>query len=195
MKKVFLRVFCCHFFQLLFSQTHFSPRLAARAKMSLSRAQNIFMPANINSIVILTLAGFRGSCPHSPRFKRITVYCSSYFKTPSVEITRVWSPNSLKQNARALSLSFRQIDIQTGYTTNTLLCMPIFIRGKWVHLLNSKYWKMRIKSEVAKHNSTTIWGDKTAIKSFLLVEDEFSHHSANTSLQTHPFFSENDLRS
>ena len=33
------------------SQTHFSPRLAARAKMSQSRAQNIFMPANINSIV------------------------------------------------------------------------------------------------------------------------------------------------
>ena len=27
--------------------------LEARAKMSLSRAQNIFMPANINSIVIL----------------------------------------------------------------------------------------------------------------------------------------------
>lgn len=25
---------------------------------------------------------------------------------------------------------FREIDIQTGYTTNTLLCMPIFIRGK-----------------------------------------------------------------
>ena len=36
------------------SQAHFSPRLAARAKMSLSRAQNIFMPANINSIVITT---------------------------------------------------------------------------------------------------------------------------------------------
>ena len=29
--------------------------LAARAKMSLSRAQNIFMPANINSIVIIML--------------------------------------------------------------------------------------------------------------------------------------------
>ena len=28
------------------------PRLAARAKMSLSRAQNIFMPENINSVVI-----------------------------------------------------------------------------------------------------------------------------------------------
>ena len=28
------------------------PRLAAGVKMSLSRAQNIFMPANINSIVI-----------------------------------------------------------------------------------------------------------------------------------------------
>ena len=28
--------------------------LGARAKMSLSRAQNIFMPANINSIVIFT---------------------------------------------------------------------------------------------------------------------------------------------
>ena len=35
------------------SQTYFSPRLAARAKMSLSRAQNIFMPKNINSIVII----------------------------------------------------------------------------------------------------------------------------------------------
>ena len=32
-------------------RAHFSPRLAARAKMSLSRAQNILMPANINSIV------------------------------------------------------------------------------------------------------------------------------------------------
>ena len=32
-------------------QAHFIPRLAARAKIS--RAQNIFMPANINSIVIL----------------------------------------------------------------------------------------------------------------------------------------------
>ena len=37
------------------SGDHFNPRLAARAKMSLSRAQNIFMPANINSIVILTI--------------------------------------------------------------------------------------------------------------------------------------------
>ena len=34
---------------------HFNPRLKARAKMSLSRAQNVFMPANINSIVLLTL--------------------------------------------------------------------------------------------------------------------------------------------
>ena len=31
---------------------HFNPRYA-RAKMSLNRAKNIFMPANINSIVIL----------------------------------------------------------------------------------------------------------------------------------------------
>ena len=30
-----------------------NPHVAARAKMSLSRAQNIFMPANINSIVLL----------------------------------------------------------------------------------------------------------------------------------------------
>ena len=66
MKKIFLRVFCCHFFFSFYflnalqsdinsnsvyvlghkyvlgpSQTHFSPRLAARGKMSLSRAQNI----------------------------------------------------------------------------------------------------------------------------------------------------------
>ena len=32
---------------------HFNPRYA-RAKMSQSRAKNIFMPANINSIVIFT---------------------------------------------------------------------------------------------------------------------------------------------
>ena len=34
-------------------RAHFNPRLAARAKMSLSRAQTIFMPANIDSIVLL----------------------------------------------------------------------------------------------------------------------------------------------
>ena len=33
-------------------RAHFNPRLTARAKMSLSRAQNIFMLANINSIVL-----------------------------------------------------------------------------------------------------------------------------------------------
>ena len=36
------------------SQAHFSPRLAVRAKMSLSRAQNMFMPKNINYIVLIT---------------------------------------------------------------------------------------------------------------------------------------------
>ena len=34
-------------------RAHFNPRLTAQAKMSLSRAQNMFMPANINSIVLL----------------------------------------------------------------------------------------------------------------------------------------------
>ena len=39
-------------------RAHFSPRLAARAKMSLTRAQNIFMPKNINSVtIIITLEG------------------------------------------------------------------------------------------------------------------------------------------
>ena len=33
-------------------RTHFNPR-SARAQMRLSRAKNIFLPANINSIVIL----------------------------------------------------------------------------------------------------------------------------------------------
>ena len=36
-------------------RAHFNPRLTARAKMSLSRAQNINMPANINSIVLLNV--------------------------------------------------------------------------------------------------------------------------------------------
>ena len=33
------------------SKAHFNPRLTARAKMSQSWAQNIFMPATINSII------------------------------------------------------------------------------------------------------------------------------------------------
>ncbi len=39
------------------SQTHFNPR-CARAKMSLSWAKNIFMPANMNSIVIIKYPAF-----------------------------------------------------------------------------------------------------------------------------------------
>ena len=34
-------------------RAHFNPHLMARAKMSLSKAQNMFMPAKINSIVLL----------------------------------------------------------------------------------------------------------------------------------------------
>ena len=34
-------------------RAHFNPCLTARAKTSLSQAQNIFMPTNINSIVLL----------------------------------------------------------------------------------------------------------------------------------------------
>ena len=34
-------------------RAHFNPNLTARAKMSLSRAQNIYMHANINPIVLL----------------------------------------------------------------------------------------------------------------------------------------------
>ena len=36
-----------------FLRAHYNPRLTARAKMILSQAQNIFVPANINSIVSL----------------------------------------------------------------------------------------------------------------------------------------------
>ena len=39
-------------------KAHFNPRLKAPAKMSPSRAQNIFMPANINyCFTIITLSG------------------------------------------------------------------------------------------------------------------------------------------
>ena len=38
---------------------HFDPHLTARAKMSLSQAQNIFMPVNINSIVLLIFVSMR----------------------------------------------------------------------------------------------------------------------------------------
>ena len=38
-------------------RAHLNPHLTARAKMSLSWAQNTFMPAYINSIVLLTKEG------------------------------------------------------------------------------------------------------------------------------------------
>ena len=45
-------------------RAHFNPRLTARAKMSLSRAQNIYIPVNINSIVLM-YAGKVDSKPQS----------------------------------------------------------------------------------------------------------------------------------
>ena len=39
-------------------RAHFNPRLTARAKTSLSWAQNIFMPTNINSVVLLLYVKF-----------------------------------------------------------------------------------------------------------------------------------------
>ena len=50
-------------------RAHFNPRLAARAEMSMSRAQNIFMPKNINSIVLfVTGSPRRFFVPESPVF-------------------------------------------------------------------------------------------------------------------------------
>ena len=37
-------------------RAHFNPRLAVRAKMTLSRAQNIVVPASTHSTVLLTWA-------------------------------------------------------------------------------------------------------------------------------------------
>ena len=51
-KKVLQSVLLSFFSVFIFSMPS-KVSLAARAKMSLSRAQNIFMPANINSIFIL----------------------------------------------------------------------------------------------------------------------------------------------
>mgnify|MGYP000055450614 CR=1 FL=1 len=36
-------------------RAHFNPRLMAQARVSLSLAQNTFMPVNINSIVLLDI--------------------------------------------------------------------------------------------------------------------------------------------
>ena len=38
-----------------FLRAHFNPRLVAQARVSLSLAQNNFMPVNINSIVLLDI--------------------------------------------------------------------------------------------------------------------------------------------
>ena len=49
--KTFMSLGINMFWALL--RAHFNPRLTARAKMSLSRVQSIFMPANINSLVLI----------------------------------------------------------------------------------------------------------------------------------------------
>ena len=42
-------------------RAHFNPRLTARAKMNLSRAQNIFMPANSVVVLVSSLLSDRES--------------------------------------------------------------------------------------------------------------------------------------
>lgn len=44
-----------HKYVLGYSQTHFNPHLSAQAKMTLSWAQNIFIPGNINFINLMWL--------------------------------------------------------------------------------------------------------------------------------------------
>ena len=68
------------------SQTYFSPRLAARAKMSLSRAQNIFMPANINSIVIF-----------SRDYESCSIHGQDEFQICYVQVTKCVTDTEYKQ--------------------------------------------------------------------------------------------------
>ena len=80
-------------------RAHFNPRLTARAKMSLSRAQNIFMPANINSIVLL-LAGDVELNP-GPQVANTT---------DSISFS---NPNSVL-NCRMLRHGLRPLDVRGG---------------------------------------------------------------------------------
>ena len=59
-----------------FLRAHFNPRLTTRAKMGLSQAQNIliFMPTNINSIIVLVLHFLSLVTPHELRISKY--YCS-----------------------------------------------------------------------------------------------------------------------
>ena len=50
---------------------HFNPRLTAWARMSLSRAQNIFMPVNINSVVLLIQHKERINVTHQKSLMRL----------------------------------------------------------------------------------------------------------------------------
>ena len=112
-KKIVFRVFCCHFFSVyflnalqkdnnsvrvyvlginifwVFLRTHFNLRLTARAKMSLSQAQSIFMPTNINSLVLVpTPSSFSARAHFCFNFKQqvfnlqqlVLKICSNYFK-------------------------------------------------------------------------------------------------------------------
>ena len=56
-------------------RAHFNPRLTTRAKMSLSRAQNIFMSSNINSIVLL-----QRTAVNAPRYYAHRSLLSSKFE-------------------------------------------------------------------------------------------------------------------
>ena len=59
---------------------HFNPRPTARAKMSVSRAQNIIMPANSNCIIIIiTQEGTEKIKTEKKNNKKITTQSEEYF--------------------------------------------------------------------------------------------------------------------
>ena len=73
----------------VFLRTHFNLRLTSRAKMSLSQAQSIFMPTNINSLVLVpTPSSFSARAHFCFNFKQqvfnlqqlVLKICSNYFK-------------------------------------------------------------------------------------------------------------------
>ena len=65
-------------------RAYFNPRLMARAKMSLSRAQNIFMPANINSILLFSCIASKhnDTAPQFPKKLNLSSRGESEAKIP-----------------------------------------------------------------------------------------------------------------
>ena len=89
-----------------FLRAHFNPCLTARAKMSLSRAENMFMPANINSIVLLVMSICHDLNSSSNKWILLTFLSNCSFAQPVIFLRAAVAVAAITLNAYLFHISW-----------------------------------------------------------------------------------------